>query len=296
MTTTTITWIPTSGSQIILNNEVNYYTLVGMLGALSPMYTFVEERFPELYGTYIKSLNVEPRTLTIPLKLVGTTLTDLKEKQENLLVALNPILGQGVLKFQYGSTIRYLDCYYAGGLEGNDSLEMGSITWWKSVVRFYAPTPYFYSDTLETSYTLDAGAGDPFLGDPFFPMSIQESNVLGTSDIDNTGQILSWPIFTLTGPGSSIELVNETSGESLILSGSGGLTLSGGEEVVINTHPGEKTVTKSSNGANYFKYLSIGSIFWSLAPGVNEISIEVSGSTSQTEILLAYESRYIGRP
>jgi len=158
--TTTITWIPASGSQIVLNNEVNYYVLVGLLGGESPSFKFVEERFPGLYGSYIRQVDVEPRILTVPMKIVDSPLSDLKDKVEKLVIALNPLLGLGTLKFTTGSTNRYIDCYYSAGLEGSDNLDAWGSDWVKGAIQFYAPFPYFYGDTLETLYELGSGLED----------------------------------------------------------------------------------------------------------------------------------------
>ncbi|MBW2559214.1 MAG: phage tail family protein [Deltaproteobacteria bacterium] len=293
--TTTITWIPASGSQIVLNNEVNYYVLVGLLGGESPSFKFIEERFPGLYGSYVRQVDVEPRTLSIPIKIVDSNLADLKDRIRELVVALSPLLGLGKLKFETGSTVRYLDCYYSGGLEGSDSLDLWGFDWIKGLIQFYAPFPYFYGNAIETIYELGSGLED-FLTDPFFPMSIGESTVLGDDIIDNIGQIESWPVWTITGPGSSITLTNEDTGEEISLTGAGGLTLASSEVIEIDTRPGYKSITKISNGANYFRYLSDASILWSLDSGSVNINTAVTSATSVTEILLSFKPFYAGRP
>lgn len=293
--TTTITWVPASGSQIVLNNEVNYYVLVGLLGGESPSFKFVEEKFPGLYGAYVRQVDVEPRTLTIPMKIEDSTLADVKERIEELVSGLNPLLGLGTLKFTTGSVIRYIDCYYSAGMEGSDGLDVRGLTWMKGTLQFYAPFPYFYGDTEETLYELGSGLED-FLTDPFFPMSIGESTILGDDVIVNAGQIESWPVWTITGPGSAVTLTNDDTGEEIALTGAGGLTLASGEVIEVDTRPGYKTVTKVSNGANYFKYLSDPSVFWSLAAGDTNINTSVTSATSVTEILLAFEPHYAGRP
>ena len=293
--TTTITWVPASGSQIVLNNEVNYYVLVGLLGGESPSFTFVEERFPGLYGSYVRQVDVAPRTLTIPVKIVDNPLADLKDRITELVVAVNPLLGLGTLKFETGTKTRYIDCYYSGGLEGNDGLDTWGSDWVKGMMTFYAPFPYFYGDAIETLYELGSALAD-FLTDPFFPMSIGESTILGDDTIDNIGQIESWPVWTITGPGSAITLTNVDTSEVIALTGAGGLTLASGEVIEIDTRPGYKSITKISSGANYFKYLSDASILWSLAAGNVDINTSVTGASAVTEILLSFEPHYAGRP
>jgi len=73
------------------------------------------------------------------------------------------------------------------------------------------------------------------------------------------------------GPCAKPKLYNNTSGEGILLTGSGGLTLAAGESVVIDS----ATRTITQDGSSRYRYLDVvNSDWWALYPGDNAISFE----------------------
>lgn len=102
--------------------------------------------------------------------------------------------------------------------------------------------------------------------------------------VNNAGTELTPPVFTITGPGNDIEVVNLTTGESFEIG-----NLSAGEVVVIDTD--KHTVTLDGDPA---ASIFVGD-FFSLAPGNNDLDFLVpTGSDGNTDLLVEWEHAYNG--
>jgi hypothetical protein len=99
----------------------------------------------------------------------------------------------------------------------------------------------------------------------------------------------SWPVWTITGPGSSPILRNLSKNVFLSLP----VTLLAGESVVIDTRPGRKTVTKQ-DGSSLFGSLTQTSSLWSLLPASNSVRIEFTGALAGVStVTLNFRRRYL---
>jgi len=159
----------------------------------------------------------------------------------------------------------------------------------KVTINFIAHDPY-WEDVEDTVRTFTVGLPPTFF--PFFPMNLASSTVIASEAIDNEGDVVTWPVWKIVGPGSEISLLNNTTGEKLEFSNSGGLTLGNGEWIDIDTRPGVKTVRRN-DGVNLFKYLSADSSMWALARGANQIDLQMSTSTSASQLVMSYRQRYL---
>jgi len=112
----------------------------------------------------------------------------------------------------------------------------------------------------------------------------EETVTVGGSDtITNNGTELTDVIFTLNGPGTSIDIQNFETGESFSID-----DLIADDEVIINTL--NKTVTKNGDDS----YSIFTGDFFGLQPGDNTIGFDVSGSTGATSLTLTYRHAYNG--
>jgi hypothetical protein len=94
---------------------------------------------------------------------------------------------------------------------------------------------------------------------------------------------------TLTGPCSSITLTNATTGKSLVIA----QALTSSDTAVIDFREGAKTALM--NGVtNLYSAISItSSAFWSLKPGLNNITITLPGAAGTTTARMDYKPRYL---
>jgi len=111
----------------------------------------------------------------------------------------------------------------------------------------------------------------------------EEVTVNDSDIITNNGTELTDVIFTITGPGTSIDIQNLETGESFSID-----DLIADDEVIVDTL--NRTVTKNGDDS----YSIFTGDFFGLQPGDNTIGFDVSGSTGATSLTLTYRHAYNG--
>ncbi len=279
----TITWVDPYGVETVLTGQDTREIERGALGLDMPPVSFIEDQVPLQAGARLRRVNVGVREVDLPLVLSAASSQALRTALRSLLRLLDPKRGTGRLRVQTeDGTERELSCRYAGGAEGVG----GSPAWRRVVLTFRAVDPYWYARQVTTA-TFDQGS-ELATFFPFFPLRLGSTPIFGDTVIDNTGDVETWPVWTLSGPGTDFTLHNLTTGESLILE----TTLNAGEIVTIDTRPGAKTVLKS-DGTSLFGYLSTDSVLWALPLGISSIRLEVTAATAATSVQLQYQLRYL---
>jgi hypothetical protein len=99
----------------------------------------------------------------------------------------------------------------------------------------------------------------------------------------------SWarPVWTITGPATEVTLENRTTGEVLHWEGN----VAEGQTLVIDTRRDRKTATilPTTNA-----YAGLGmSRLWPLAPGTNELSLQLAEAGPATTVALEFERTYL---
>lgn len=111
-------------------------------------------------------------------------------------------------------------------------------------------------------------------------------------DIDYVGTAPAPVKITIAGPAENPTLTNETTVKSIGLLGK---SLASGEELVINTERGKKSVKLHKDGVvqDAFQYINPVSEFWNLECGNNHI-VYKSDDSLATRISIEYVERYSG--
>lgn len=276
MTVETITWIDPDGDQLELTD------LKGITGRGLPPVDFQDLVVPLQPGSAFRSVRDQRRDLVIPVLCDGSSKIDYREQLRTIARRLHPSSTSGVLQVAtIDGTTRELDAWYVDGFQWIEEHP----DWMTPSLLFRAVDPYWRDvDWAQTDYV--TGTAATFF--PFFPLSLSSSEVFAADSVDNGGDVESWPMWMVTGPGSGLVLRNLTTGELLALTA----TLGAGESVTIDTTPGVKTVTKN-DGTNLFSGLSSDSSLWSLAPGSNSIQIELTSATSASVVSLRWRRRWL---
>lgn len=248
-----------------------------------PPIAFTLEPVPEQAGARIREVRHDVRPVDLTVLLSAADEAALRAKVRNLLVAMDPVRGDGRLRCHpaNGAPARDLVCRYRQGLE----LEETDPEWMPVVVTFLAADPY-WRDATET--LVEFGAGRQFF--PFFPLEVSPETTLGTSEVRNDGDVDAWPVWQVVGPGDNPSIRNDTTGEVVALTG---VTLAAGETVTIDTRPGIKTVT-GPGGVNLYPNLTLASTLWPLIRGPQSITVDVANTTGASRVNLLYRRRYLG--
>lgn len=251
----------------------------GRRGDLAPLTTLETKR---LGSQLVKSIyRQEKRAVDFPFLFKAASEATLLSSIRSMLDVLSA--GEGTLAVtRNDSVVRELyRCYYVGGLG-----EKGYVRAAEAVLSFDALDPYWYdpADT-EVEFAIPAIPEGTFF--PILPVTLVPSSVLQRQTVNNPG-VQVWPIWTITGPGSDISLINETNGRAFLFE----TILDETDTLVIDTRPLYKTV--QLNGANAWADVpKTYADLWPLEPGDNSILVTVANATDVTLATLAYQRRYI---
>jgi phage-related protein len=284
-----IYWVEPNGTIRDLMDIPNLAMTLGRTGAFMPPIMASEDRIPFQYGTRTRYLTLDARDIDIPLYMSASDEDELRIKMRELLSWLNPLKGIGKIRvIRPDSTQRELFCHYSQGLQMVETQELMSPTDINFIASFRATDPLWY-DVDPNTYTfgVTSGAVNFF---PMLPLHLSASGFFSTpTPIGNDGDVESWPIWTITGPGSGIVITNLETSEVMDLTG---LTLLSGEYVTIDSREGVRTVVKN-NGMNLYSYLTPNSTIWPLYVGNNTVRVDMSGTSTDSHVVITYYQRYL---
>lgn len=285
-------WIDPVGTVLTLRSGSDASTQEGFTGRFWPPPLFETERVPLQPGQRFRNVVHGATGLTVPVVLRPTGGAGaLRSSLRTWAHLLDPTRGDGTLRVTApAGDQRDLVCRCAGGLDAmveDDASDLyGHLP---AVLHFVTEQPYWQdvSDTV-SSWQLNAATATFF---PFFPLRLSNSTIFADVTVDNTASdVEAWPVWTITGPGQNPVLRNLSSGKVLNLP----VTLLTGESVVIDTRPGQKTVTKQ-DGSNLFGSLASPPQLWSLTAGlINSVRIELNNAIAGvSQVQLNFKKRYL---
>ncbi len=277
-----VVWIEPDGSMSVLSVEWR------ASGRFAPAQEREEDTVPGEPGSRLRAVRHTAREFSLGLWITGTDETDLRTQMRDLVYRMDPVRGDGRIRVTApGGDEREITCRTTGGLEMSEVLgDTSGPTVQRAAVLFRAADPYWSATAdVVTTYTTSATPPSFF---PFFPLRLASSEAFIDTTVTNSGDVATWPVWRVYGPGSALVLRNLSTGEVLQLA----VTLTAGEYVVIDTRPGQKTVTKN-DGTNLFPSLTATSVLWALQRGPTLLRVEMTGTTSASTVQLTYRPRYL---
>ena len=270
-------WIQSTGTVRDLTRDTSptIFVPAGSVGMGLSSVEITEDKLPAGQGSFIKHINIMPRTIQIPIVLSKPSFESLLLASEDLhewfdtgdesakrpgtLVVTRP-----------DDTVRHIKGYYQGGLEGD--LSEGSPTFYKYVIDLFCPDPA-PTDAEDTVLTKTVAEAVDF-------------------NMINQGRLPAFPIWKLTGPFTNVDVLNATTGVGFSLL----VTLTAGQYIIVDTRPSELRQNISvydQAGANRFPTVYPTSVFFPLLSGTNNIQVNfTSGTTGATSVELTYLARY----
>lgn len=289
--------------------------LLSFTGMGMPDITYITQSGPDQPGETILDFVLEPRYIQYThARKAGCTRMDYWDARQNIGSLLSParqsstatnyMLGRLRVVLPNGA-MRDIDATIENGpaFEARDPNRWMETTFIENL-RFRCPDPTFY-DPVQVVLTwvtaiydglifYEAGTYDDHLT---FPdnMLFGTDAIFATTSLTYTGTWFAYPTITITGPIASPTLLNNTLGHKICLN----YNVSAGETVTITTQYGKKKIT-NNYGDWLMGTLSIDSSMKFLighdpwAPGgVNDLEFYGSGATVNTQVSLAYNTRYI---
>ncbi|MEC4016103.1 phage distal tail protein [Streptomyces sp. H27-D2] len=282
-----MTWTDALGRVTHFTDWENGWVLQpGTKGLDMPSYAFTTDESPGIDGTFVRQVRGQAKDITLPIAFwCDDSRAAYLTRRRGLIRSLNPKLGPGTLTVTHpdGET-RHISCYYTAGMEGDESLDASGMRWTMTTLTFNCPSPLWYGEPANLQF--ETAQTGPFL--PLLPLRVRDSQVLGGVQVDNPGDDLAYPVWTLKGPATSITLTNSTSGLTLELAH----TMTSSDTLVIDTREREQTVTLNGTD-NLWPALSDTSDLWGLEADLNILVLTVLGADTPTELQLTYSPRFL---
>lgn len=283
------TWTDAAGAVTNLGGVTawgagNYVTGDSTTGVLAPAYVITEQQFAGVDGSMPQQIVAAPGDVELGMRFTASDPLELRNRLRGLAHTLRPKAGAGTLTAvsEVDGTTRNLPAYYRGGLD--KGVQVG--TTYACVLSFYAPSPWWRGTPLTLSWGL--AAPSPFF--PFFPLVLSASTIAGqvTVDLSDT-DAATYPVWTVTGPGSQLTLTNQTTGLSLVLNAA----LGDGVTATIDTRPGQQRITRG-DGLNLFGSLASDPNLFPLIDGAQTVSAVLTNAGGNSRITLTADRLYSG--
>lgn len=164
------------------------------------------------------------------------------------------------------------------------------------IVELVASDPAIYEDALSTD-TLTPFAPSAGLSYPVtYPKAYGASGSGAGTIVVNAGDWETWPTLKINGPTSGTLtnpiIENVTTGKKIELNANGGVSISAGQQLIIETHPVRRSILFAT-GASRYGRLSDASEFWPLEPGNNELRFRATGATTGATVDVEWRSARI---
>lgn len=283
-----LAFVDPAGVTTDLSDHVDFETLWGVSGRGMPKYEFVEDEAPGVDAAITRDVLVRPREVSVPVFVSNDDPAALRTLLRTFARRLNPTRGAGtLLSTGPDGIVRELTCRYGGGLtlDGRGPAD-GAPRHQRAELIFRAADDPYWRDAADVVQAIPSGsAGRTFF--PFFPLRLTSSEVWAELMIDNTGDVRSWPVWTITGPADGVALRNLTTGKALVLA----RALEVGEILTVDTRSGAKAV-RNHEGENLYGSLTSHDL-WPLMDGENDVRVELGAVADDTAVEVAYRRRYL---
>ena len=242
-------------------------------------------------GVYIDSTTLEQRQVSISGWVIGDTYDELESNKEVLNRFVNPLhpikailFDEYTITFKPDFSIKYSVSYQ----ENNEVL-------CKFLIQGTCAEPMF--TTKERQSTLVAAIIPKFHFPLVIPkdtgilMGLREPSLLAElynrGDID-TGMTI---VLSCTSPVTNPSLLNVDTREFIKIN----KTLAAGEQVIISTESGKKSVKGIIKGEefNYFKYLDFDSSWLQLHTGKNTLKYDADENVDNLGVLISFWPKYL---
>lgn len=255
----------------------------GSVGLGSAAAEIGSDKVPGDPGALVRHLLTPPRRIELPLVVDEDSIGDLLTVVDALRTWFDTgnerRMTPGTLKVtRPDDTVRQIVAYYAGGLEGDTN--DGAPAWTQYVVSLFCPDP-FPTEDVDTEQTYASTA-----------QGVEQI-------IINQGDLEAYPIWRVNGPAANITVTRNTPSptEFFALTQNGGVTLTAGQWVEIDARPSHTRTNLpvlDQAGLSRYDRVAPTSSFFQLDPGENRFTIQWSGGTVGTNVLLRYRARYRG--
>lgn len=268
------------------------YDILSVEGWLNRDVQISTPNLPRYHGGLIGDSYHLERRVILTIEVSGTTVAN----RRTLLKAFQPLVDSEspfVLTLP-GETARRIDCRPSRAASPiNVPSELGLAPF---MVELIASDPAIYDDVLST---VNFGVFAPSAG-LSYPVAYPKAYGAGGSGagtvVANVGDWETWPTLKINGPTSGTltnpKLENVTTGKTIELNANGGVSISAGQQLIVETHPAKRSILFATGASRYGRQ-SDASEFWPLVDGNNELRFRASGTTTGATCDVEWRSAWI---
>lgn len=249
------------------------------------------QKVPFQDGESLIDTVLEPRYMQIEVKIIGDNLEDVEAKRRRLASVFNPKLQLGTLRYIRGDMIREIDAVAETVPAFPDGSTNRGRTFQKAVINLIAPNPYWKSpivteEPMAAFVPLFEFPSDDYWfededGNLYFEVGTEGER--RTFVIEGDAEV---PVkITFHGPSVNPEVRNNTTGEYIRVN----RTLGPDDVLFIDT----SNATVEINGQNVFNWIDLGSTFWKLQVGANEIQYTADSGKEEASLIVEWQERFI---
>jgi len=273
------------GADSIYLNAVNgWHVLPGVEGLDSPPVSLLTDDPATWDGSLFRDARYLAREVFVPLHLDAVDGDTMRTKIKSLAALTAPKRGAVTLTVEHpDGTRRFIDGYLSTTL-GTSLQRAEAFTWRRLGVALRCPDPFFYSTSSTSTFTVSATT-QQFLSNTFLPVLLSNSQVAGTISITNDGDADAYPVWTIEGPASGIEV---TVGTHTWTVPDG---ISADETLVVDTRRGQQSV--KVNGDLAWGRLGPGADLYAFEPGTSTVDLDITGATSATTVSVTWTKRWL---
>lgn len=247
----------------------------------------IEERTPYVDGATFKGITQGTREPVVFLGVYRESMDVLEAYEEQLQRNLNPFRGEYTLRVirMDGRTRDIKARLRAYPWSTNDK---DGPLWASRKLIFHCPDPHFY-DPVQAAQVVTLGPSGLVL--PFTLAATLPSTAIDTTfTAQNAGDLPTYPVLVITGPGTNPVITNNTSGKVMSLT----QVLDTGDTVTIDMLAATIMWYDASGGTttSILQTRSASSAFWPLVRGSNSIRVQMT-SASNGGVAMTWYNRYL---
>jgi hypothetical protein len=229
-------------------------------------------------GAVYRSKRVPQRDIDIPIHIFAGDQGDLRKEVSRLArLFATPMR----LYFQEDDTGDrwYLDVYRSGGGDYAYGGDTNGDRELNTVITVTAGDPYWTSETFDQRVISRAVTGKGLIkdstagntgADSLIHLRLSSSQVQGTVLLENTGDVASYPVWEIYGPGSDILAIGPN-GDKWEWTGS----LATGEKLTVDSRAASAI---DATGASRYASFALAPRFWTVPPGISTATVTMGGS------------------
>lgn len=226
-----------------------------------------------------------PITMTGKITSFGGSTATRNMLMTRLMQATNAMRGDAILQWTPDGSVQQQFI----GLRRQQPLRITE-AWIKQFqISMVAADPRVYSSILhQQSVTSDAtGTSGGFGFNLAFPISFGAATVTGQTFVENQGNAETYPVYTITGPGTNPTVYNATTGKSLAFI----YSLNAGESLTVDTL--NRTVLLNNTTSRYSALDFINSSWGGLVPGINDVRLQFFSSGTGASIRVDWRDAWL---